>query len=335
MHLLYGLFLFATAGMMNGSFALPSKSISQWTHQKIWLHYSLWAFLIFPLLIFYFFAPTAFTVYEHASTSELSFIFLGGLLFAIGQICFAHALKTIGLGLGFVINISLGTAFGSLIPLLVQHLDHAFDVSGMLTIFAVMLIIVGVFVSYAAGSKRDRASQKSVNDWEYLTGVGCATIAGFFSAGQNITFSLTSRLQHVALADGVPHLLAANIIWPGFLLATFLPYALYMFFTHRKQQVEFNQPFSFKYNFLTMLMGACWYFSLIFYSAGSLKLGVFGPIIGWALFMVSIILTANWWSWRQGEWAHTTKSIQRLALSSILILISAIMVLAYATFLRH
>jgi L-rhamnose-H+ transport protein len=338
MHVLYGLFLFTFAGLMNGSFALPSRSLQHWSHEKIWLHYSIWAFLVFPLVIFMVFAPTAINVYQQASLSQLSIIFSGGFLFAIGQICFARGLKSIGLGLGFMINISLGTAFGSLIPLLIAHLDQPFGLPGMLSMVAIALIVFGVFISYVAGLKRDRALQVKASEGDYLLGVGCAVIAGICSAGQNVTFSLTSGLQQIALNDGVPHILAANIIWPGFLLATFIPYAIYMFKNYRSQRHTFVKTANHHvgaFHLLTVLMGGFWYFSLLIYSAGSLKLGSFGPVIGWALFMVCIILTSTWWGWRQGEWTHACHSARRLMKVSLSILILSIMVLAYATFLRH
>ena len=335
MHFLYGLLIFATAGVMNGSFALPSKRLERWSYERIWLNYSVWAFFIFPLLLIFLFAPAAFSIYLHAKVSQIAVILIGGFLFAIGQICFARALKTIGLGLGFVINISIGTALGSLIPLLIQHSNHIATTRGLLIIFAVALIILGVFISYLAGLKRDKYDVDKVHEKGYFFGVFNAVIAGLFSAGQNITFSYTTNLQYQALSEGVNHIIAANIIWPAFLLATFIPYALHMLYLHFKNNkgaTLFRSP---SYYLAAMMMGAFWYFSLILYSVGSLKLGELGPVIGWPLFMVCIILTANLWGWRHGEWRLAPVNVKRLAILSIVILILAIMVLGYGAFLRH
>lgn len=335
MHFLYGLFIFAFAGVINGSFALPSKRLTKWSYQRIWFHYSLWAFLIFPVLLLLLFAPTAWHVYAQASLTQISIIFCGGFLFAIGQICFARALQMIGLGLGFVINISIGTALGSLIPLIIQHTHYLYSLPVLLTMLAILLIITGVYISYIAGSKRDHHQPNFAQQSNYVKGVLCAVVAGLFSAGQNITFSMTANLQTIALQSGMNHVLAANIIWPAFLLATFFPYAAYMLYLQYRENFMQQKHHALTHYIGTMLMGAFWYFSLILYSAGSFKLGELGPVIGWPLFMVCIILTANLWGWQQNEWLDASLAAKRLAKLSIFILILAIMVLGYAAFLRH
>src|SRR3989338_6739155 len=278
MGFLYGLFIFSFAGAINGSFALPSKRLTRWTYQRIWLNYSIWAFLLFPCLFVTLLAPSAWRIYTQMPAHLLAIILIGGFLFAIGQICFAKTLQLIGFSLGFLINIGIGTALGSLIPLLLQHSNQAFTTQSTIAMIGIAVIIAGLLLSYVAGLKRDRAENK-------------------------ITFSYTAVLQQYALQSGVNHLVAANIIWPAFLIATFFPYAAYMISLRYQHRSAENNYRSFTYYGATMFMGACWFFSLILYSAGSLMIGSLGPIIGWPLFMVCIILFSNMWGWRQGEWS--------------------------------
>jgi len=295
MGFLYGLFIFSFAGAINGSFALPSKRLTRWTYQRIWLNYSIWAFLLFPCLFVTLLAPSAWRIYTQMPAHLLAIILIGGFLFAIGQICFAKTLQLIGFSLGFLINIGIGTALGSLIPLLLQHSNQAFTTQSTIAMIGIAVIIAGLLLSYVAGLKRDRAENKITKSNHFFLGVLLAVCAGIFSAGQNITFSYTAVLQQYALQSGVNHLVAANIIWPAFLIATFFPYAAYMISLRYQHRSAENNYRSFTYYGATMFMGACWFFSLILYSAGSLMIGSLGPIIGWPLFMVCIILFSNMW----------------------------------------
>ena len=333
MGFIYAMMIFVCAGTMNGSFALPSKYLKNWSFQRVWLNYSVWAFLIFPCLLLTVLAPRAWEVYWHTPTPLLMIVLIGGFLFAVGQICFSRALQAIGLSLGFVINISIGTALGSLIPLVLLHAKQVFTLQGMITIVGIGMIIAGVLLSYFAGLKRDAQKTNQVSQKTYFLGVFFAALAGLFSAGQNITFSLTGVLQKQALHAGVSQLVSANIIWPVFLIATFIPYSSYMLYLRYKNSHLERHYKSIHYYLATLVMGAFWYFSLILYSAASLKMGDLGPVIGWPLFMVCIIMTANMWGWRHGEWTNAPVRAKQLAKLSIFTLIAAILILAFAAFL--
>lgn len=333
MNVLYGMLIFAFAGAMNGSFALPSKHLKHWSYQRIWLNYSLWAFLIFPCLFLTFLAPHAWRIYANAPAHLLAIIVAGGFLFGVGQICFSRALHMIGIGMGFVINISIGTALGSLVPFFLLRDKATFTQPELVTVAGICFILFGVLLSYIAGLKRDRAQHNTTEKNNYALGIMLATVAGIFSAGQNVTFSYTHSLQDQALASGISHFVSANIIWPAFLIATFIPYVSYMLILRYKNRDSESTHRSIRYYFSTLVMGAFWFFSLILYSAGSLKIGTLGPVIGWPLFMVCIILTANMWGWRHGEWALAPSRAKTIAKLSIIALITSILILAYATFL--
>jgi L-rhamnose-H+ transport protein len=150
-------------------------------------------------------------------------------------------------------------------------------------------------------------------------------IAGLFSAGQNFTFSLTRPMQAYALASHVHHIWAANIVWPGFLIAALIPYALYMIYRQIKNQTYtcYKKPISFYYIFLTFIMGTFWFASLLIYGKSARLIGALGPIIGWPMFMIFIILTSNFWGWIYGEWKGCGKTAARLLHLSLLCLVLA------------
>ena len=61
--------------------------------------------------------------------------------------------------------------------------------------------------------------------------------------------------------------------------------------------------------------------------------GALGPVICWPMFMVCIILTSNFWGWRHGEWASAESKVKSLALKGVLLMVCAVLVLSFATYL--
>ncbi len=321
-------------GIVNGSFALPTKYIRQWNFENIWLNFSIWGFLLAPWIVILLLAPQAWAFYQNISAHTAWTILIGGLIFGIGQICFAQALSIIGLGLGFVINIGLGTALGFFLPLALFHPEKILTSFGYTTLIGIALILLGLIISYLAGKQRDhyRRHQQLTISSSYQLGVILAVIAGIASAVQNFTFAATIQLQTMALQAGFNHLASAMIIWPIFLTASFIPYTIYMGYLHHKNNSYrlYQKPRTAVNCFLTLMMGLAFFLSLVLYSQASLLIGSLGPIVGWPMFMVLIILTSFFWGWRHHEWAHVPLKIQRQALSAIGILILAVGVLAYS-----
>ena len=102
-----------------------------------------------------------------------------------------------------------------------------------------------------------------------------AVIAGFFSACQNFSFAATEQLQQIALSHHVSHFVAANIMWPGFLLFAFIPYAAYMLYLHSRNRsfAKYSSKTIFRYSPLAFAMAFFWYGSLMIYSKASLHIG--------------------------------------------------------------
>lgn len=322
------------AGIMNGSFALPTKHIQNWRFENIWFNYGLWGFLLLPWISIFALDPHVLSIYRMTPPYTLVILIMGGALFGAGQVCFALALRIIGFGLGFIINIGLGTGLGFLLPLITQHADQILTPFGLSTVFGTILISIGLALSYRAGRQREANVNipHPKHKISYQVGVLLAVIAGLFSAGQNLTFALTGNLQQLALAAGTQDLAAAIIIWPPFLTCTFIPYGCYMLYLHAKQGTfrNYRQPGSVKSALLTAWMGILWYTSLTLYSKSALWIGELGPVVAWPLFMVFIILTANFWGYVHKEWAGCDAKTIRKALAAMVFLVLAVVVLAYS-----
>ena len=336
---LVAIFYAVFAGIMNGSYALPTKYNRQWRFENIWFAYALFGFFLLPWIMIFLLDPKVWTIYRLTPTYTLFILLLGGASFGIGQVCFARALAMIGFGLGFVINIGLGTGLGFLLPLVILHPDQIMSAVGLATLIGIIFIIIGLVLSFRAGQQRDvetaLPAHGTASKAQYHTGVLLSIFAGLTSAGQNFTFALTGNMQQLALASGINSLASATIIWPVFLLCSFIPYAGYMLYLQVKNNSMrlYTESKSLRYMFLAFIMGLMWYVPLVFYSEASLLIGKLGPVVVWPLFMVLIILASNFWGWRHKEWAHCRAAVKRKAFIAIIALVIAVVILAYSAIL--
>jgi L-rhamnose-H+ transport protein len=213
------------AGIINGSFALFIKFMQRWRFETIWLGYAIIAFLIAPFVVAWAINPADTIAFAEVAASLKWLIVIGGLCFGIGQVCFAFAINRIGIGLGFLLNIGIGTVLGSLFPLVAQHPGQLMTLSGLMTVAACVIIVVGLILCYHAGHRReqDQGHAVKVDFKPYVMGVIAACIAGLFSAGQNIMFALTQPIKDLALQHGYSELAASLTPWPFFLLFASIP----------------------------------------------------------------------------------------------------------------
>lgn len=329
--------LIVLAGFLNGSFALPTKHVHGWQFENIWLTYAFWSYFVLPWLFALVCHPTLWNVYTLSSPAVLSAMVIGGIGFGIGQLCFVRALKYIGVGLGFVINLGIGIGLGFLLPLAIQHPDELFTRFGAVTLTGSVLAIAGLGLSTYAGRLYEHQRQANPGDSRYfLRGCLMAAFAGLFSAGQNLTFALTAPMQTLALKLGASPLAASISVWPGFLFCTFLPFALSMLQLHHQQgswERLIASPHR-HYHWFGFVMGLFWYASLVLYSKAAQLIGPLGPVVGWPAFMVLIILTSNFWGWRYHEWRGSSRCVRAYLLTGIGVLLLAIAVLGMGAALR-
>ena len=132
------------------------------------------------------------------------------------------------------------------------------------------------------------------------------------------------------MADpAIPRLLT----WAPLVTASFIPYILYCAYLWRKNRSFhlYGTSGTWKYFLFGAVMGVLWMGSTAIYGAASDQLETMGPILGWPLFMASIILTSNAWGFATGEWKGAGRKPRAYIFSGIGLLILGFVVLAYAS----
>jgi L-rhamnose-H+ transport protein len=347
--LFFALVLTIIAGFINGSFATPTKYMGKWKDETIWFTFSFYGMLILPWLTIFILAPNILSILGNANFyPSLLTLIIGGLVFGLGQICFAVAFKLIGLGLNFVVNISIGTACTALVGL-IQN-PNLFGTSySYLQILGVIIFIVAVILGSAAGAARDKNKQSVVDKKNtdnkshvkngfVVLGVILAIGAGIGSAFQGASYVLGNpAIVELAKASGAGGLTSNTIAWVIIFSCAFVPYVIYFLILNIKNKSfgGYSESGTAKYWFFLLLMGIGFWGSLILFSgANSIIGGKLGPTIAWPLFMVFIILTSNFWGMVTGEWKGAgSKAVNKIWIS-IFLFIFAIIVFSCSVLLK-
>ncbi|WP_018300778.1 L-rhamnose/proton symporter RhaT [Fangia hongkongensis] len=340
MELVFIALLFAIiAGILNGSFALPIKYLKI-NDSKLWLYFSFWAFVVIPLISIVIINPH-FTRYIATLPDSAIFIpFAAGFLWGIGMVFLSIALKYIGIGISFVINIGIGTAGGTLIPFILFPGAQTNIVFNILIYLGVTLLILAVISAGIAAHQREKFiykessnSSKSMSIFAIIITILC----GISSAiqGASYAFAISAAKNSIPL-EYSHSFISSAIPWLFIFAGGFIPYALYFFiaeYCYKKQNPDSTKQnqLSLKGHLLIIAMAIMLFESVIFYSKASQTLGALGPIVAWPLFMAFIILMSNFWGFKHGEWKNIPRNIGLKMCIAIFLLLVAIVILVIAS----
>jgi L-rhamnose-H+ transport protein len=327
-------------GILNGSFASPTKYVKQWKWENIW---PVWAFvgmIVVPWILVVATIPDPIGFYRATPLRSLLMLFAFGVGFGTAQICFGLGLAAVGLAVGFAFMIGLTTVVGSLVPLVILHPESIPTAKGLTIIGGVAVMVIGIILCAVAGGKKEKEQQAAA--------AGGAPVGGLssgrsFKVGLVICFfgGALGPFINFGLAFGTPLLDRAaelgagpgsrsNVIWPPLQLAAFVPYIAYCAYLWRKNKTLhlFRAPGT-AINWLHgVVMGTLWMGSAAIYGAAAARLGAMGPILGWPLFMSVIIITSNVWGFATGEWKGVSRGPLSYMLGGIAFLILGFVILA-------
>lgn len=349
--ILFALAMVLIAGFINGSFAAPMKFMTKWEEENIWLIFSFWGFIILPWITILAMAPDAVSILGAVPRSLLFTMVAGGIAFGLGQIAFALSFRYIGIGLAFVVNISMGTAGSALIPLL-WHKGLMGTPYSYAQMVGIVIFVLAVVLGAAAGAARDRHRKammhsaesvseqgvKKIRPGMLLLGVVLAIIAGAGSVCQGVTYIWANpTVSRIATAMGAGSLASGVIAWVVIFCSAWIPYFLYFLMLNLKNRSfgRLSATGSGKYWLWLILMGVGYWGSLVFFSKASEVIGGdLAPTIAWPLFMVFIILTSNLWSWKSREWEGAGGSAVMKMVVSLALFVAAIVAFSYSSALK-
>jgi L-rhamnose-H+ transport protein len=326
------------AGILNGSFATPTKYAKHWKWENIWSVWAVVGMLIFPWFMVYVTVPHMVGFYQQAGIRAILLLVGFGVGFGLAQIFFGLGIAALGIALNFAIAIGLSTALGSLVPLVAEHADMIPTAKGMVIILGVALMLVGIVLCAVAGRHKEKAMQGSAKEpaegtarkMSFKAGLIICILAGLGSPFINFGLAFGKPLMDRAAQFGVRPMSQANVIWAPLVTASLVPYLIYCAYLWKKNNTArlFFQSGTGIYWLFGAVMGVLWFGSTVIYGAATAQLASLGPILGWPLFMSSIILTSNVWGFVTGEWKAAGRKALLTMLAGILFLILGFVTLA-------
>jgi L-rhamnose-H+ transport protein len=330
-----GMALTVLAGAVGSSTLMPFKYVRGWKWENTWLTYSFLAYLVFPWLAAILTVPGLLSAYHHAGWGTVSLVGLFGLGWGASVVLYGLALEIVGLSLTSGIILGCSVAIGSLVPLLLLQSHRLLTLSGLHIVGADLLMVVGVLLCARAGELRERP-EHDINPKpphsRFVWGLLVCFISGMLAPLLNITLAVGAGITRHALAVGARPFYAANGVWGLAVSMGALPSLGTCFVKLFKNQTwsRYANSRDARNYLLCFAMGLFFILSTVIYGAAAGELGTLGPVLGWPVYMSSLIIGNNFWGWYTGEWADSGSVAVRTMFLGIALQIVAMVLLGMA-----
>ncbi|MGH9433240.1 MAG: L-rhamnose/proton symporter RhaT, partial [Terriglobia bacterium] len=323
-----GFFLICLGGFMQGTYFLGLKYVSPWKWENIWLVFSVLALIALPVILAVLTVPQLGDALSFSSKRALMEVFVFGTGWGIGCVLSGLGVDRVGLAMGVAVLIGIAAALGSLVPLVVNTPELVTQPKGLMVIASVVTLLAGVFLVAVAGKKRDssrRQTGQSGQKGSFAMGLAICIFSGIFSAMLNLAFSFSDGVREAVLMTGASPAGAQNVVWMVALGGGFIAngvYTCYLLSTNRTWP-NFVLPKTWLFWIFGIGMGALWYFGLVLYGRGTGFMGELGTVIGWPLFMASMIFFSSIWGFVTGEWKNSSGGTKAFMVAGLAVLLIA------------
>ena len=315
-----GIALTLLAGLSSGCCMLPMKFARRWQWENLWLVFSIVSLFILPWGLALLFVGHLGSVYGSVPLDQLLLTFLLGAGWGVAQILFGLSIARLGLALGYAIIIGLGSLGGTLVPLFFKNHAVLGTSRGALILSGLGIMVAGIVVSAHAGWQRDHG-QKTETGTRYTMALLLAILCGIMAPMINYSFAFGQDIAVRAVQLGVSPVRAGYAVWPVTLTGALLPclaYSLYLL-TRRKTWSAFSGP-GLRDAGLATLMAVLWMGAMALYGVASVYLGALGTSVGWGIFQIFMIMTANGAGLVTGEWRTAPRSARNTLYASLALL---------------
>lgn len=332
MSLLIGLVLVLLAALLQGTFVLPMTLVREWSWEHTWATFSLLGMLVFNWIITLLLVPNIFAVYLTSPSRDLEVLALFGLGWGVGAILFGLGMDRLGMALGYPVIMGLIASLGALIPLLLFFPHSLLTTKGLVLLAGTALVIFGIVLCSIGGSGRRPSEGKSTAtpSGAFKIGLAIAILAGILSCLPNVGMAFGGNVLNAAVRLGISPASSGNTVWAllftlGFV--TNLSYCLHLMISNRTVGQYWNRETP-RNLALSAAMALMWIGSFYLYGAGAAKLGRWGAVAGWPLFISLSIVVGNLWGLWRGEWRDAPAVPRRKLNQGLLVLIVAVITVA-------
>jgi L-rhamnose-H+ transport protein len=332
MPLLTGFLLVLLAGLLQGTFILPMTLVRRWSWEHTWATFSLLGMFVFNWIITLLFIPNIFAVYSASPVSDLAILTLFGLGWGVGAVLFGLGMDKLGMALGYPIIMGLIASLGALIPLLVFFPQTLLTTKCLVLLAGTALVLFGIVLCSIGGSRKVPAESGAglARSRAFTAGLVIAILAGILSCLPNVGVAYGTNVTKVAMLLGISQASAGNTVWA--LLFTMgcvanLAFCFWKMIRNKTVMQYWNSETGRNLG-LSSLMALMWIGSFYLYGAGAARLGRWGVVVGWPLFISLSIVMGNIWGLWRGEWNGAPVAARRLLNHGLMVLIVAVVTVA-------
>jgi L-rhamnose-H+ transport protein len=324
-----GLLLTLVAGLFSGSCMMPMKFAKRWPWENTWLVFTLVSLLILPWTLAFGLLHDVAAVYAALPASAFVAPLVFGFGWGIAQVLFGLSIARLGMALGYAIIVGLGAVLGTLVPLLVKNREVIATGRGTLILTGVAIMVLGIAVSARAGKAREGAAKPVAGNGSYAAALAVAVLCGVMAPMLNFAFAFGQGIAEEAVRQGASPSVAGYAVWPIALLGGLIPNAAYSFWLLSRNSAWKYFRGSWRPDvWFGCLMGVLWMGAFALYGVSSVYLGVLGTSVGWALFQIFMIMTANLSGVLTGEWRQAPRAAKQGLWIGLALLAAATTVIA-------
>lgn len=323
-----GLLLTLVAGLLSGSSMLPMKFARRWPWENTWLVFTVVSLAILPWALALTLLPNVFAVYAALPSGAFVAPLVFGFGWGIAQVLFGLSIARLGMALGYAIIVGLGALLGTLVPLFVKNRGVLATGRGALILCGVAVMLLGIAVCSRAGQARERSTRREPGG-SYAGALLVAILCGLMAPMLNFAFAFGQGIAVEAVRQGASPRVAGYAVWPIALLGGLIPnlaYSLWLLSQNRTWK-HFRGALRPDIWF-GCLMGILWMGAFAVYGVSSVYLGALGTSVGWALFQIFMIMTANFSGVLTGEWKNAPAPARQGLWSGLILLAAATAIIA-------
>jgi L-rhamnose-H+ transport protein len=220
-----GVFFHWLGGLASGSFYVPYKGVKKWAWEVYWLVGGFFSWIICPVILASLLTNDLFGVLGKQSLGTLWWTYFFGAMWGFGGLTFGLTMRYLGMSLGMGVALGYCAAFGTLIPPIFKTFIPSIPVAetigqiasttpGKVTLFGVLICLLGIVVAALAGLTKEREmpeaeKKKAIAEFNFTKGILVATFSGIMSACFSFALTAGNPIGEASRAAGT------TVLWSG------------------------------------------------------------------------------------------------------------------------
>jgi L-rhamnose-H+ transport protein len=317
---------------MAASFYAPIEKVKKWSWETTWALAGLFSWILLPIGVSLILLPDFHGFYASMGWPLLSKVALFGAMWGVGNVSYGLTMRHLGMSLGIGVAIGVTLIVGTLVPPL-MHGQAAMlftTRSGLLTMAAVLVALVGVAIVSYAGHQKELQLRGEIEEFNLTLGLFLAVMCGIFSSGMSFAIDAAKPMEAAALHLGVNPLYAALpsyvcIMGGGAVINMAYCFIRLAALKRLSLRADLSQPAGelARNAALASTGGIMWYLQFFFYAWGAANIPQHVSYVNWMLHMSIYVLCGGIVGLALGEWAGVKGTPLRLLWAGILVIIAA------------